>query len=272
MSILDNSLLLGGGAGGGPVTIKMWGAGGGTGHPYGPVGGAGGYATGTFTFASGTTLIVRVGGAGIYVQKSSGTNAGGWPGGGISGNANSNSQGAGGGGGYSGVFVSTTPVLIAGAGGGCGYFDTQGGAGGGSSGQTAVPRSGYTASTGGTQSAGGTTGSPYSGQSGNGSSLQGGPGSNGSDTTSGGGGGGYYGGGGGGYSSSGGGGSGFATTNYSATGTTLTAGSYTTPGNSSDSDRGTAGNPQVNGKLIITQGTTNTVFTYTGSDQTYTVL
>ena len=247
------------------VTVKAWGAGGGGGAGAvgvsGAAGGGGGYVSSTITTTPGETLTIGVGGGGGGGQR-------GGAGGG---------QGGGGGGGYSGVTRSSTPLLIAagGAGGGGGFNSSTansgpGGAGGGTSGLAGTTAGNHGGGAGGTQSAGGAggvaTGNGCSGYAG--SSLTGGLGSyyNGacSPTTQanggtngggagglygnnggggGGGGGGYFGGGGGagiGNSSSAGGGGG-GSSYTTGSNTTTSAGSGTTPGNSSDSDRGTAG-------------------------------
>jgi hypothetical protein len=164
--------------------LRALGAGGGTSNQRGVPGGAGGLSTGKFTFLSGTTYKLVVGGAG-------GKGGGAGSNGGGSG-AQVGSGGGGGGGGYTGLFVSSisqaNAVIIAGGGGGGANDPANGGAGGGltgGDGSNAPGRGG----TGGTQSGGG--GEGVSGINGNpGSALQGGPGA-------GAGGGGYFGGGGG---------------------------------------------------------------------------
>lgn len=163
--------------------LKALGAGGGTSIQRSVAGGAGGLSTGEFTFLSGTTYKLVVGGAG---------GTGGGPGGGGAG-SQSGSGGGGGGGGYTGLFVGSisqdNAVIIAGGGGGGSNDPAGGGAGGGltgGDGGNAPGRGGE----GGTQSAGGGAGS-VSTDGTAGSALQGGPGA-------GGGGGGYFGGGGGG--------------------------------------------------------------------------
>jgi hypothetical protein len=131
-------------------------------------------------------------------------------------------------------------LVIAGGGGGGGSngSDADGGAGGGTTGVQGGPSSagggGGTQSAGGTGAAGNTSGT-------NGSTLQGGNGGHG-DYRGGGAGGGYYGGGGGAAINNGanrtggGGGSGYCDSSTTSD-CTLTAGSGTTPGNDSDSDR-----------------------------------
>jgi len=276
------------------IEIKMWGAGGAGGYPVsgtaGP-GGGGGYATGIWNLSAGTVLKVAVGGGGIQSSGSNFRQTGPYKGGGDA--AVTTHNGVGGtGGGLSGVFIASVTqgnsLLVAGGGGGGkGHINASaGGAGGGSSGVAGNdgPASG-SGGGGGTQSAGGAAGTnnyPVSPSTGStaGTALQGGMGNH----TGGGGGGGYYGGGGAGHISNvggggGGGGSGYVNTTYSGyTSSTLTAGSGTTPGNSGDGDRGTAGNGGasttngVDGKVMIRKnGGSWTTFSYTGSDQTYTV-
>lgn len=223
------------------VNVKMWGAGGST---TGDVsGGAGGYSSGTIAMTSGSTYKLRIGS----------------PTGGGSG-------GSGAGGGYSGIFLTdethANSVMIAGAGGGGGstYSTTQyQGAGGGSSGQSGSGAASGTSGVGGSQTAGGagaSSGSAWGG--GSGGALTGGAGASTGAYGGGGGGSGYYGGGGGasriggdgGNNVCGGGGSGYIG-HSSVTNGVTTTGNRTTPANSSDSDRGTAGNPATAGKIII---------------------
>ena len=163
--------------------LRALGAGGGSSNQRSVAGGAGGLSTGEFTFLSGTTYKLVVGGKGL--QDASATGGGG------AGNRRG-SGGGGGGGGYTGLFVGSitqaNAIIIAGGGGGGSNDPAAGGAGGGTSGGDAgnAGRGGR----GGTQSAGGSRGSVQ--DSGiDGSALQGGLGA-------GGGGGGYFGGGGGG--------------------------------------------------------------------------
>lgn len=261
------------------VSSKMWGAAGGSCQNVdGNRGGAGGFSSGTITLLAGQTYTVIVGGGG----------------------AGGNINAGGGGGGFSGIFETTTVSqatawLMAGGGGGglgdngAGY--PGGAAGGGTSGQNGL---GWRTSTtesggqGGTQFAGGAassgTGVPVAGsalQGGTSGSRNvaggtpggGGAGSNGYGYDGGGGGGGYYGGGPGASGnpsgkSFGGGGSGFVNQGKVVNGTTIT-GARVTPANSTDADRGTAGQPVQNGngnpgKVVLTyvstQGTTDTQF------------
>jgi hypothetical protein len=227
------------------ASTKAWGAGGGAGGNAAWAGGGGGYAGGTVTLQSGTSYRLYIGAAGNMGEQIGGNAQGGAPGGGNSG-ANDTlccggPYGGGGGGGYSGIKETAgAAVLLAGGGGGSGWGGT-GGAGGGTNGVDGVGY--FSAPDGGdrgTQSGGG-AGGPGAGS---GSAYQGGSGASGDYESStgygGGGGGGYYGGGGGAAGSGGGGGSGYFDSSK-VSGATLTAGSGTTPGNASDSDRSGAG-------------------------------
>lgn len=166
--------------------VKCWGAGGKTGANN--TAGTGGSTVQPTPVIPGNVFTVRVGCTGTSTN-------GGWPGGG---NPDKHTYNYGsGGGGYSGVFVGTNIICIAGGGGGGSYYTSTGANGGGMTGGQAA-KSGSGA--GGTQTSGG----------GNGSYLQGGNGIyTGGALAGGGGGGGYYGGGGGGYFAAGGGGSGY---------------------------------------------------------------
>jgi len=224
------------------INVAMWGAGGqnATVSPTGTAG-AGGYTGGTITLYTGNTYTIRVGK---------------WDGGGLGPGDSGN------GGGYTAVFSGTetfaNSVLIAGGGGGgAKYYNSvqNAGAGGGSSGQAGNGG-------GGTQSAGGAGGVnsvyPATGSGAAGSALTGGAGAAGDQGFPGGGGGaGYYGGGGGlgrvagdGISGGGGGGSGYLHPSLVSNGNTQ-VGSTGTAGNSASSLRGTAGNPDSNGKIVI---------------------
>lgn len=245
------------------ISVKAWGGGGGGGgggngtNSTGGNGGGGGFVQTTLTVTPGETLNIAVGG-----------------GGGFGGGSTRSGEG-GGGGGYSRVSRSSTSLLVAagGAGGGGGgkssYAGGDGGAGGGTTGIVGSDGSSAPAGNPGTSSGGGTGGDSSRNDGANGGSLSGGDGadgrsSSGSDGSNsnggsngggnggsrdinnsyagaGGGGGGYYGGGGGSSSGSsnrsaggGGGGSSYTT----GTGAINTAGSGTTPGNSTDSDIG----------------------------------
>jgi hypothetical protein len=195
------------------ATIIAWGAGGGGSSA---VGGAGGFISGDISVTAAETLVVKVGGGGIYTSGG-------------------NYAGVGTGAGGTGIYRSGTVLAIAGAGGGAASSHA-GGAGGGTTGGNGA---GTRLGSGGTQSAGGAAGS-----GGNAGSLnQGGHGVlggsaispaapyNGGGTaggdltsyTSTGGGGGYYGGGSGGTGGNGSGGGGSsltAGTNTQATGAT----------------------------------------------------
>ncbi len=258
------------------ITVKVWGAGGGgagggwaaNNAASGGSGGGGGYSSSVIGVTPGETLTISVGGGG--------------GGGGSFGGCCGQGRGAGGGG-YSRITGirngSATTLILApgGAGGGGGNMNSAGGAGGaggGSSGNAGTAVGATTAGSGGTSGAGGagggsngTTGSSLAGGAGGGNASGGGGGAAGGfnggangggawntpgTTTAGGGGGGggYFGGGGGGNASSnnrgasgGGGGSSY----LSGTSQTTAAGSGTSPGNSADSFRGTAGNGGAGG-------------------------
>ncbi|MDZ7744292.1 MAG: PA14 domain-containing protein [Candidatus Saccharibacteria bacterium] len=240
------------------VTISTWGGGGGGGGggsaSAGGNGGGGGFARSTVSVTPSETLNVRVGGGGD---------------GGI---ARTYSGDGGGGGGYSGVYRSSTPLIIgaggAGGGGGDNSSGTAGGNGGAGGGTNGIgggnsssaggggggtPSSGGSAGTGGLNdgSAGssetggdgadGRTGQGDDGSTGNGGVTSGGDGGLadiGLGVAGGGGGGsGRYGGGGGSASASGdagGGGGGGGSSYTTGSSTTNTAGSGTTPGNNGD--------------------------------------
>ena len=240
--------------------VRMWGAGGGRVSTWSGTGGAGGFSTGYITFEAGITYNLVVGQTGR--QIASGTIIGG---GGLSGGL-----GSGGGGGFSGIFSNTISqldaLIIAGGGGGQG-LNGYGGAGGGTSGQDGYVTTSFCGlggpawgGLGGNQTSGGGTtvnDCPGSGGLGDlGSALKGGnawvgfgPGGK-----PGGGGGGYYGGGGGSGQgtqvSGGGGGSGYINVNLVSDGYTLTGGQTATP-NRSDSLRGTAGNQDTDGAILL---------------------
>lgn len=242
------------------ITVKAWGGAGGGGagngnSGVGGTGGGGGYAKAVINVTPGETLTLRIGAGGAK--------------------ATANQRG-GSGGEASKVQRSSTILVEAGAGAGGGGrrgntsgTEGDGGAGGGTTGQQGRAGSTGPPGLGGTQSAGGTggngTGDGATGVSqggGNGSGTTAcnnnvtGTGSNGTGGTGGtftttcqgggGGGGGYYGGGGGATSSSnntsaggGGGGSSYINPTGLVAGTDVnTVGSYQTPGNSGDSDRG----------------------------------
>jgi hypothetical protein len=245
------------------VQFYAWGGGGGGGgggSSPAPAGGGGGAANGYMNLTPGQTLTAFVGGGGTFQNAGAGRGTAAVGGGGLTGTAGY----GGGGGGYSGIFVTSITqgacLLLAGGGGGAGWDGSvqAGGAGGGSSGVSGG--GGGTPGGGGTQSAGGSS------ISGAGSALQGGTANDGDGGGGGGGGGGYYGGGAGTNTnpgSGGGGGSGFINSAIVSTGT-LTAGSGTTPGDSSNTLRGSygaGGNSSVNG----TQGVV--VIAYLGTQR-----
>lgn len=231
------------------VAAKMWGTGGGfpSGGAFGagsPSAGAGGYAGGTVQLVAGTSYTLRV-------NQGGGTKCayGSW------------------GGGYSALLLTSGSVfvLVAGGGGGQGGRNSGlGGAGGSpSAGNGTADDQGNGAGTGGNQSSAGSGGAANTanlfwtnGLSGSGS--VGGEGG----YSGGGGGGGYRGGGGGSGSDFAGAGGGGGSSYYDparVTQASLLNGSGGTPGNASDPDRGTAGNPQTSyavdpafcGKIVL---------------------
>ena len=227
--------------------VKMWGASG-AGYGTGNTGysGAGGYSSGTASFVAGVPYILVVGAGGI---RQSGTGTPVIGGGGYMYYAafaypNGSPQGGGMSGIFSGSYVQNRSIIIAGGGGSkvAGY---DAGAGGGLVGQTGT----YTSpGAGGTQIAGGT--GTYSGTALRGAGCP----TSGNYNSAGGGG--YFGGGAGGSVSTAGGGSGYIHPTVISNGYTV-AGSYGTPGNSSDPDRGESGTglrggcEGVNGRVII---------------------
>jgi len=247
------------------LSVKMWGAGGGDLSAYYPgnYGGAGGCVTGVIpvTPLETLTLVTGVGAGNGFIRACGNAGYG----------AYFTNQGAQGGG-ASWIFRGSTPLMVAGGGGGApqGNGSGKGGGGGGLTAQagatgTNPARHGQ----GGTQSAGGAGGAgnpgAYNGLPG--SYLQGGDGvlvSNVGGLGGSGGGGGYYGGGGGGsdtaYLSGGAGGGGSSYTDSSVTSVVHYPANYNVPGNSSDPDRGVAGNPVIMqtewtpgvGKIVIT--------------------
>lgn len=238
------------------IKVQLWGAGGGISGK----GGAGGYASGIYTFSDTSEHILLVGEAG---QNSPTTAHSAYPDGGLSIYYGS----SGGGSSRFGPFVTeaaqntstTTYYLIAGGGGG-GHQYTAGpaGAGGGTSGQAGTT-SGYGAGIGGggTQSAGGAGGaaSSYGGVGNPGIKYKGGDGgTSGSYGRGSSGGGGYYGGGAGGtVYADGGGGSGYVDTSF-ITSSVLTGGSYTTPVQPAELNRpSVSGGSAQNGAIIITR-------------------
>ena len=228
------------------ITIKVWGAQGGSGgywsnYSYCSTGGKGGYATGNLSVTAGNSVNVYVGGQGqsyssCQSRMTGSSYAGGWNGGGT---GQSNLSGCGGGGAsdvrYGGTSISDRKVIAGGGGGGGNaYNSTQlsnGGAGGGASGQTMANNTqlyNRTPGAGGTQSSGNANGI----------------GSNGNQNFAGGGGGGYYGGGVGQNSTGGGGGSGYIGSVSSAE---TIAGNATMP----DPDDGTMTGRAGNGLVVI---------------------
>ncbi len=222
------------------ISLKMWGAGGG-----GTSGGQGGFTSGIFSVTPLSTYNIYVGKTG---PQSSSARA--WPGGGKAGETGGKIGY--GGGGYTALQNSSNNawLAVAGGGGGAGNQGTLVGNGGGTSGGDVV--TGYGTSFGGTQTAGGTSNIVIDNPCGPGSAFQGGDAAIGGQSSwygGGGGGAGYYGGAsgetGGGAVSGGAGGSGYVNTSYSPSGTTIL-------GYGTDSSRGSAGNPNTDGKVIIT--------------------
>ena len=217
------------------VELFLWGGGGGGGYNAG-AGGGGGAAYAKFKPVSTALYSIVVGGGGLARAAGAGPGAAVPGGGGLAGSLGYGGQG----GGYSGIFLSSASqanaILIAGGGGGASWESANGGAGGGANGAAGGAGS-LAGGGGGTQSAGG---AGYS----SGSALQGGQPTDGDSGGGGGGGGGYFGGGAGTNNnpgSAGGGGSGYASTAL-VTSQVLTAGSGQTPGDSSNSLRGSYGN------------------------------
>lgn len=252
------------------MSVKMWGAGGGT--SVANAGGSGGYSSGTVVFLANQVYTLWVGQGGGGGGGSTGTptrTAFGGGGRGLWGNGNG-SGGEAGGGGLSGIFLGSSAtqgnsIIIAGGGGGGGHNTgaQKGGAGGGLTGQDGQFSTNSRAGKGGSQSNGGGTGTDSSGglqASMVGSALQGGSGYYDYNT---GGGGGYFGGGVGSHDGArggagGGGGSGYINSSVVVNGVT-TAGNLNTPANSGDSQRNDAGSPGAtawssgsNGIIILT--------------------
>jgi hypothetical protein len=252
------------------MSVKMWGAGGGT--SVSQLGGSGGYSSGTLIFLANQVYTLWVGQGGGGGGGATGTptrTAFGGGGRGLWGNGNT-SGGEGGGGGLSGIFLGSSAtqgnaIIIAGGGGGGGHnvSGQYGGAGGGLIGQDGQFNTNSRAGKGGSQSSGGGTGSDTGGglqSSMVGSALQGGSGYYDYNT---GGGGGYFGGGVGSHDGArggagGGGGSGYINSSIVANGVTTT-GNLNTPANSGDSQRNGAGSPGPtawssgsNGIIILT--------------------
>ena len=253
------------------MSIKMWGAAGGT--SVGQLGGSGGYSSGTITFLANQVYTLWVGQGGAGGGGATGTptrTAFGGGGRGLWGNGDT-SAGDAGGGGLSGIFLGSSAsqgnsIIIAGGGGGGGYNSGSqaGGAGGGATGGDGQFNVTSRAGKGGSQSSGGGTGNADTSgaiqASMSGSVLDGGDGFYAYNA---GGGGGYFGGGASSHNGSqggagGGGGSGFINTSIIVNGQTI-AGSLSTPPNAGDSQRNGAGSPGTtswssgaNGIIILT--------------------
>jgi len=210
--------------GGIPITILVWGAGGGSRPGMFGDGAAGGFASysGSIPYGAVLTLTLIVGAPGENSPKE-------W--------------GGGGGGGYSGVFEGTvvsqaSALVIAGAGGGGG--DEWPDAGGGSTGKTGQPYSGGPLKGGSSLDGTLVARGGYPG-GGDGYGVEG--------SRGGGGGGGGYEGGAAGHIESGMQ-SGYGGSCYTRSGIIM-PGETVTPGNVSASERGNAGNPQAAGKVVI---------------------
>lgn len=228
------------------ITVKMWGAGGGSGNIGGWTrgwdGGGGGYSTGTIAVTPGSTYYIIVGKGGNGGEF--GQFASSYGGGGRNcASADCRYSGAGGGRSAFRAAVGGPDLMTAGGGGGGGCTNGtytpahRGGAGGGATGQNGEnatngsPYFGF----GGTQVAGGAGAAGASRTGSAGTQYQGGIVS-GTESYGGGGGGGWWGGGGGGYHSymsGGGGGSGYISGAGVSAGTT-TVGNYDIPANVSD--------------------------------------
>lgn len=245
--------------------VKMWGAGGARGFLYTGTwlsggdaadGGGGGFANGRISFVNQQPYLIRVGEGGARsntITTSIGATY--LPGGLNVSTSFGGTQGAG----YTAIFSNATvtqanTMLMAGGGGAGGHTGSTGGAGGGSTAGSAAPTQG---GGGGTQAAGG-SGSTYNNATA-GTALKGGLAANAlGNANLGGGGGGYFGGGGGNIGG-GGGGSGRVSSDSSITNGYTVAGSGSTPGFSTDPDRGTAGNggsssqgsKGANGKFVL---------------------
>ena len=220
------------------VYVKMWGAGGGGGQNGSlSVGGGGGYTYGEINVLPGMTITFVTGGKGLYREANGVRITRPVGGGGFAGTTGYGGEGGGG----SFVWLNMVLQAIAGGGGGGGYSSTgeYGGAGGGLTGLDAAAVGNY--GLGATQTAGG------AGGYGTGIYMQGADADSSDYGGGGGGGGGLYGGGAGsnGTDGAGGGGSGYAP------GKLITfTGSGSTPPNSGDGIRGTAGD----GGARITSG------------------
>lgn len=206
------------------ITVKVWGAGGGSG--VNQMGGAGAFAWATYSVSPGEVFDVYVGGGG------QGYMSGGWPGGG-----SAKGLGGSGGGGYSRIWKSGADVWAGGGGGGGNAFGV-GGPGGLNGGNGSGPNS--TAGKGATQSGGGAGGWGDFGGADAGGYGQGGGSGPASGYIGGGGGGGVYGGGGGASGNWGnggaGGGGGSSGVFGSALASGIEGGSGNAPGGKSDPD------------------------------------
>jgi hypothetical protein len=206
------------------VTAKLWGAGGGSLNTS-PTGGAGGFAGGTLTLPAGTVLTLQVGAPGAF-NTTLYTNSGG---------------------GLTAIWQDNVPLLVAGGGGGAGKTGRGGGAGQNGEGlyftgkgaTMTAPGQGGCGNSAGTDWAGGIVIER----------LQGHPSGDGGAGRRGGGAGcAVY------YNSTYIGGAGGGGSNYAAASvqnSLLVNGSYATPGNAGDAERGTGGAPRQSGRLIL---------------------
>lgn len=129
------------------ITVSMEGASGGFGNDDqggAPDGGAGGFSSGTINVKNIDTVYIHVGGSGGSSNVSSGTDNGGYNGGGTAWTNRSNGLYGGGGGGASDISLASSPgtfespkrVMVAGGGGGGGWQSSDGDVGGDGGGTT----------------------------------------------------------------------------------------------------------------------------------------
>lgn len=245
--------------------VKAWGGGGGKDAHNAPrTPGGAGFAGGTVAFLKGVPYTLSAGQPGGTSVAFGAAAAGGYPGGGTA--AGGVDFIGGGGGGYTGLLAPSNEVILIAGGGGGTSWQSNAGAGGGATGETGGPDAGGggQGGLGGTQSAGGAGGASPGLPGAPGALRQGGNSAATGNISGGAGGAGYYGGGTGGAQNivgggGGGGGSGFLHPSYVVLGT-LTAGVGATPGNSADAARGTAGDPQAAGRVVITATTPATFY------------
>lgn len=168
----------------GKYKLEVWGAQGGSGSDNSgsiDLGGLGGYSTGIVYLEKNTNIYIYVGQKGIdsLGNKTTGiASSGGFNGGANGGTKNnsSSSSNGGGGGGASDIRINQDSlyarIIVAGAGGGRGYTtESTGGIGGGTTGGSSIYKSVENGGTGGTQIAGGSCTSTYTGTKGENGSL-----------------------------------------------------------------------------------------------------